>query len=93
MKALPPFTVHVAKLVGAPYQTTTIKVDGQVIRSVIGPLSDAQIREYVRAHVEPITTPPVQPTRVTQGRGKPGPRGKRSPEVNARGFLWRGEDE
>lgn len=53
MKPTPAYTVRVAKLEGSPHMTTTIKVKGIVIRSVLGPLTDEQCQEYVREYLAP----------------------------------------
>jgi hypothetical protein len=101
LPALPAYTVTVGKLAGAPYTTTTIKVGGIVIRSQLGPISDAMAREYVRAYLAP---PPasrlddvaafLEADKKSLARSARGGRNKRpAPRVTDRGFIWSKEQD
>jgi len=95
MTALPAYTVRVAKLPGAPYSTTTIKVAGVVIRSVLGPLSETQVEEYVRAYLAPAVgsrTDDMAAFMKVDKRSAKGGR-KKAPRVTDRGFMWKEPEE
>lgn len=93
---LPAYTVHVRKLDGTPYTTTTIKINGAVIRSQLGPMSASEVEDHVRAF---LLAPPASrlddvaaffaTDKKSAARAARG--GRKSPSVTNRGFIWEKE--
>lgn len=88
--AIAQFEIRTRKVPGAPYTTHSIIVDGQVIRSQLGPYSVGEAESIVRAHLAPI---PSRTDNMKEFMSAPKPGRPKKATVNATGFRWKEPEE
>jgi hypothetical protein len=94
MTAASDIRIVVKRVVGSPHTSHTLYYRGQVLRSQLSAMTDAEIADHVRVHLNP---PVSRLDRMADfwksgSKGKPAGRPKKA-TVNAAGFLWRPTDE